>query len=361
MFNFTKLIKTISALDVIETVLRANNGAVDSTIDQLLQISSENQNANSRPNNGPSKVSWIIIIQVTLNEQLITVSLLKPPSYSSSMQSNSPYNPSKNLNLNSTPKEKVQKSTLKQLDLLGNQAQQQLIDFDTIDAQACSTSFGRKATASRFNPPLVGSLPNDFLRITPNAEKISSQQSAVAANQNLIRQSSTSSGTDHQINHQLLRKKMEENERQRLTSNIDDKEIAQYLEDERIALMLQNQEFVEELRRNKEFMSALNYDAMSHNTRVKGFHSENHPGSHGASDSNAQNFSDADFKERIRKMSEMSRKKFAQLAGLFSKRKGSGLPSRDNLLLGDQYAQLENDYSDSEEYGQKKKPVNKQH
>lgn len=52
-------------------------------------------------------------------------------------------------------------------------------------------------------------------------------------------------------------------------------------------------------------------------------------------------------------MGEISRKKFYQLAGLFS-RKGAGMPSRDNLL-GDQYAQLENDYSDSEENSNNKK------
>jgi len=296
--------------DVIETVLRANNGAVDSTIDQLLQISSENQNGNSKTSGVPSN----------------------PPSYSASMQSSSPYNITTNLNINSAPKEKIHKSTLKEMDLLSSQPQaaaqiqnNQLIDFDTVDA-AC------KMTSSKFNPPLVGSLPDDFLRITSTSEKINQQ-----SNQNHLARQSSSSG-DHQINHQLLKKKMEENERQRLNSNVDDKEIA-FLEDERIALMLQNQEFVEELKRNKEFMSALN---ASH-------------------DSNAQSFSDPeDFKERIRKMGKLSREKFAQLAGLFSRRKGSGLPSRDNLLLGDQYAQLENDYSDSEEYGQKKQ-VNKPH
>lgn len=203
---------------------------------------------------------------------------------------------------------------------------------------------------------MVGPLPNDFLRITSAPEKnsIISQQSAAAAvaaaNQNLIRQSSTSSG-DHQFSHDLLKKKMEENERQR-SSNIDDKEIAQYLEDERIAIMLQNREFVSELKRNKEFMSALNYDAMSHNTtRVKSLHNDGHAGAAGGYDS--QGFTDADFSERIKRMGEATKKKFAQLAGLFSRRKGSGLASRDNLL-GDQYATLENDYSDSEEYGHKK-------
>ena len=36
-----------------------------------------------------------------------------------------------------------------------------------------------------------------------------------------------------------------------------DPELARYLEDERVALMLQNDEFMDELRRNREFMDAL--------------------------------------------------------------------------------------------------------
>lgn len=317
---------------------------MDATIDQLLQISSENQNS-AAPTN-VSLTSTFELQSSCLTAPSLSLSLHQPPSYTATVHSSSePPNPSKNLNLNSAPKEKVNKSALNQL-----------IDFDTIDAQACG---GGSKPKSRFNPPLVGALPNDFLRISSPQERnsISQQQqhsaaaAAAAANQNLIRQSSTSSG-DHQFSHDLLKKKMEENERQR-SSNIDDKEIAQYLEDERIAIMLQNREFVSELKRNKEFMSALNYDAMSHNTtRVKSLHNDsNAAAASGGGDS--QGFTDADFRERIKRMGEASKKKFAQLAGLFSRRKGSGLASRDNLL-GDQYATLENDCSDGEEYGSKK-------
>lgn len=54
---------------------------------------------------------------------------------------------------------------------------------------------------------------------------------------------------------------MEENERNRqITSLNDDPELAQFLEDERFAILLQNEEFVRELRLNREFMSALESD-----------------------------------------------------------------------------------------------------
>lgn len=36
-----------------------------------------------------------------------------------------------------------------------------------------------------------------------------------------------------------------------------DPELSQYLEDERLAIMLQNSEFLEELRRNEDFMKTL--------------------------------------------------------------------------------------------------------
>ena len=51
---------------------------------------------------------------------------------------------------------------------------------------------------------------------------------------------------------------MEENKRNRQTT--DDPEMAQYLDDERFAILLQNEEFVRELRMNQDFMSTLESD-----------------------------------------------------------------------------------------------------
>lgn len=51
---------------------------------------------------------------------------------------------------------------------------------------------------------------------------------------------------------------MEENERRRRMSKDQvNLEVNQFLEDERIAILLQNEEFVDELRRDKEFMGSL--------------------------------------------------------------------------------------------------------
>lgn len=63
------------------------------------------------------------------------------------------------------------------------------------------------------------------------------------------------------------------------------------LDDEQFALMLQNEEFMNELRWNQEFLSALEKD------KVQG---------------------DVPFKERLRNMGKTSKKKFAQMAKVFT-------------------------------------------
>jgi len=103
------------------------------------------------------------------------------------------------------------------------------------------------------------------------------------------------------------------------------------LEDERIALFLQNEEFMAELRWNKDFLSMLDKDSPPEE-RLASF------------PQSRTNDDDAIFKERLRNMGKMSRKKFSQLARVFTGRKKRGssakailnqgpAPSRDNLLL----------------------------
>lgn len=86
------------------------------------------------------------------------------------------------------------------------------------------------------------------------------------------------------------------------------------LGDEQFAMMLQNEEFMAELRWNQEFLSALEKD---HQGKVS---------------------DDAAFKERLRHMGKISRKKFAQLARVFTwqrggNKKASAVRHPDSLLL----------------------------
>ena len=68
----------------------------------------------------------------------------------------------------------------------------------------------------------------------------------------------------HDLSTGMLPEKMKENERRRKRTSIDmDPEMSQYLEDERLAIMLQNSEFLQELRGKNDFMQTLQMDRMN--------------------------------------------------------------------------------------------------
>lgn len=62
----------------------------------------------------------------------------------------------------------------------------------------------------------------------------------------------------HEFSSDILQERMKENERRRRMASMDiDPDLAQYLEDERLAIILQNSEFLEELRGDRMFMMTL--------------------------------------------------------------------------------------------------------
>ncbi|XP_066971180.1 uncharacterized protein [Macrobrachium rosenbergii] len=131
---------------------------------------------------------------------------------------------------------------------------------------------------------------------------------------------------------QRLSQRLNENALAREAVGESDAELAQYLKDERIALFLQNDEFMDELRTNREFMNALQEDYES-----EAGDDEELEGAEGRGQ--LAHLDDATLRERIATMGKASRKKFAQIAKVFSRRKRSGgrslLPSagRDQLLI----------------------------
>jgi hypothetical protein len=209
----------------------------------------------------------------------------------------------------------------------------ELINKSLINYSATRSSSARDWNVSHpsltarfgWNPPMLGPLPVDFLRFdAPTSSASPAITIAAQSGASVVdAESASSAAGTSPLSSTLLQQKMQENERQRLqlASNLEDGEAAQYLEDERIAIFLQNEEFVSELRRNKEFMSALNYDAMrgrshtSQSSSVNGFCNENYTGD---STGNAQyepvpHETDADFKEKLKSMGKASRRKFAQV------------------------------------------------
>uniref|UniRef100_A0A2C9L4S3 Uncharacterized protein n=1 Tax=Biomphalaria glabrata TaxID=6526 RepID=A0A2C9L4S3_BIOGL len=75
----------------------------------------------------------------------------------------------------------------------------------------------------------------------------------------------------HEFSSDILQERMKENERRRHLTSIDvDPDMAQYLEDERLAIMLQNSEFLQELRGDRIFMMTLERDLRnSEKTKVE--------------------------------------------------------------------------------------------
>lgn len=165
MNDFKNMFPTLDR-DVIEAVLRANNGLVDATIDQLLSMG----------------------VDMEGNVPASTGSERPPlPSYSAVNQSEPPpaYTPRDNKSSKSSPPSRP------------------------LPARPYSA----------WNPPLLGKLPDDFLRLGPSTTAVTSPRG--------------------------------------IGDSMDDKELEQFLEDEKLAMVLQNEEFMRELRHNKDFMLSL--------------------------------------------------------------------------------------------------------
>lgn len=154
--------------EVIEAILRANNGLVDATIDQLLSmgLDMEGCNTSSTQSDLPPLPSYN---DVDRSEP--------PPAY--------------------TPRD--------------------------VEISPSSGRLTRPLPArpySAWNPPLLGKLPDDFLRLGPS--------------------STSSPGV--------------------FGDSMGDQELERFLEDEKLAMVLQNEEFMRELRHNKDFMLSLEKD-----------------------------------------------------------------------------------------------------
>ncbi|XP_046740773.1 CUE domain-containing protein 1 [Diprion similis] len=206
--------------DVIEAVLRSNQGAVDTTIDQLLAMSTDNENEKIRS-------------EIEQSED-------------SSEDNQAKIEPCKSLK-----------------------------------------------SIHKWQPPLLGPLPDTFLRLPRQwSENCEAPESGIAL------EGST-------------------------------------MEDERIAIFLQNEEFMAELRWNEDFLSTLASDTKLDECEKS---------------AGTVNHDDEDlFKERLRNMGKVSRRKFAQLTKVFTRSKKRGgrqllppTPSCDDLLESEEISRSRN-------------------
>uniref|UniRef100_A0A1A8KCP4 CUE domain containing 1b n=1 Tax=Nothobranchius kuhntae TaxID=321403 RepID=A0A1A8KCP4_NOTKU len=268
--------------EVIECVLRSNNGAVDATIDQLLQMSIDGQGSDDSSDSDDSIPTEIL--ERTLEPDSSDEE--PPPIYSPPTYDVYPQVPP-------APPSRV-------------------------EPHVAGHNDGR--SFRNWNPPLLGNLPDDFLRILPQQlHRIkqsglahpSSPSSESVVSQWTGRPGSLSGGagtTEGSIPEAVER----------------DHKLKQYLEDERIALFLQNEEFMKELQRNHDFLVALERDRLkyeskksktSHSSGVETSAGEEHPAAstEAASD-------DALFRDKLRHMGKSTRKKLFEIARTFSEK-----------------------------------------
>ncbi|GFR73752.1 CUE domain containing 1b [Elysia marginata] len=364
--------------EVIEAVLRANNGMVDATIDQLLTM-----NIDADINDDDDLSDKIL---QTLERDL------------QQQQTQSPH-------------------TLSNTGLPVHSVSSRRSGRESKPSSRF-TSLKRPAFRN-WNPPLLGTLPDDFLRIVPstslpsrpsrhgthlhrtmsavgpesrhlNSSPLSSMEAAGGGTAHHTKFKSSSSqkphrslsfagntaqgrGSQHEFSPDLIQERMKENERRRRMTSIDlDPALAMYLEDERLALMLQNSEFLQELRGDRMFMLTLERDQKSGDLeRLKresspetlhpvSFDDENRDFIEGYGEDRQNTLEafpfsqqlpppvseDVELRKKLKNMGKASRKQFAALARkFFMKRRkktaqqilrGTQAPSMVNLLDEDE-------------------------
>uniref|UniRef100_A0AAV2J2F2 CUE domain-containing protein n=1 Tax=Knipowitschia caucasica TaxID=637954 RepID=A0AAV2J2F2_KNICA len=231
MEDFKTMFPTMD-YEVIECVLRSNNGAVDATIDQLLQMSLEGQGSDDSSDSDDS------IPQEILERTLEPDSSDEepPPVYSPPAYDMHIYD-RKYPEAPPTPPPRFEEQPPP-----GHQ---------------------KVRSYRNWNPPLLGNLPDDFLRILPQ------QLDSIKSSQSCLPQPSSSSSSVSSLGQWSA----PSGSGAGTAASEQDKKLRQYLEDERIALFLQNEEFMKELQRNREFLIALERDRLKFESKKSRSHS----------------------------------------------------------------------------------------
>ncbi|KAL3856534.1 hypothetical protein ACJMK2_011280 [Sinanodonta woodiana] len=374
MTDFKHMFPTMDN-EVIEAVLRANDGAVDDTIDQLLTMTIDSEESQEQDTLLHTAMLQSYEEHCLQSEDRNRQSEESPPSYSEAMQATKQQNiwttpvfshmPQSTHNFKS--KESSDFPDSDELSLSDTESMSFQMPLPPVMRQSSSgrrfsdqsinsinSSTARKTVFRNWNPPMLGTLPDDFLRLDtpsppsvwqthsststpiqdekpkvhkskgrqaklskslsvtakdsrdvqeqsksgrksksaekihrtlsmaenpadagPVREELSLQQHATKKREKHSRSNDRNRTVSSPIQHpktfphhhelscDILSEKMKENERRRKRLSFDiDPEMAQYLEDERLAILLQNGEFLQELRSNEDFMKTLERDRL---------------------------------------------------------------------------------------------------
>ncbi|XP_067394170.1 CUE domain-containing protein 1 [Emydura macquarii macquarii] len=276
--------------EIIECVLRANNGAVDATIDQLLQMNLDGSGYDDSSDSDDSIPPEIL--ERTLEPDSSDEE--PPPVYSP---------PAYDMHVFDRQYPQAPPSPPPRIDVSNSNGPQVHRRY------------------RNWNPPLLGNLPDDFLRILPQ------QMDSVQSSQNC-----------HQI--------VPSEGSQRSQGSLDqERKWKQYLEDERIALFLQNEEFMKELQRNRDFLLALERDRLKYESKKSKStsvaisndfsFSSIQPGDMAptvTSEASSAVSEDALFRDKLKHMGKSTRKKLFELARAFSEKTKMKKSKRKHLL-----------------------------
>ncbi|KAM9801208.1 CUE domain-containing protein 1b [Neosynchiropus ocellatus] len=292
MEDFKTMFPTMD-YEVIECVLRSNNGAVDATIDQLLQMSIDGQGSDDSSDSDDSIPAEIL--ERTLEPDSSDEE--PPPVYSP---------PTCDVHSYDRKCPQAPPTLPLRLETQALPGRQQ----------------GAKVTS--WNPPLLGNLPEDFLRILPqqldgikqSSQTVPSQPSSLSSslpslrNQSRLMPGSWSAAGGKNAGPSLTPAATERDQR-----------LKQYLEDERIALFLQNEEFMRELQRNREFLIALERDRLKYESKKsKSSGMGTFTGDECCAASLDAVSDEALFRDKLKHMGKSTRKKLFELAKTFSEK-----------------------------------------
>ncbi|NWI89051.1 CUED1 protein, partial [Pitta sordida] len=284
--------------DIIECVLRANNGAVDATIDQLLQMNLDGsgcEDSSDSEDSIPPEILERTLEPDSSDEEPPPV--YSPPAYESQeFSSRYPRAP------------------------------------PTPPPRGAHPPHASPGHYRNWNPPLLGNLPEDFLRILP--QQTASAQVRIAAPSSPC---SSSSSCRQPVPRALVPRGQGSLEQERRWK--------QYLEDERIALFLQNEEFMKELQRNRDFLLALERDRLKYESKKSkstsvavsndfGFSSvlSGDVAPSVTSEASSAVSDDALFRDKLKHMGKSTRKKLFELARAFSEKTKMRKSKRKHLL-----------------------------
>ncbi|NP_001082842.1 CUE domain-containing protein 1b [Danio rerio] len=295
MEDFKTMFPTMD-YEVIECVLRSNNGAVDATIDQLLQMSIDGQGSDDSSDSDDSIPPEIL--ERTLEPDSSDEE--PPPVYSP---------PTYDMHIYDRKYPEAPPVPPPRFEAQPPPGHRQVQGY------------------KNWNPPLLGNLPDDFLRILP--QQLDSIQGSQSSTSNPSSSTSSSSTT--------IAQKVVAAAGTAAGATEQERKLKQYLEDERIALFLQNEEFMKELQRNREFLIALERDRLKYESKKsKSSHSsasmENSSGDHYASGSVEASTDDALFRDKLKHMGKSTRKKLFEIARGFSEKTKRRKSKRRTLL-----------------------------